>query len=77
MTRESEKKEASRDLEVKKTELENIIEYRTKGAILRTMGGPLIFLNLKRELGRAAPFRLTFSFLGSKFLLKKFGKMKS
>ena len=30
-----EKKEASRDLEEKKTELEKIIEYRTKGAILR------------------------------------------
>ena len=30
-----EKKEASRDLEEKKAELEKIIEYRTKGAILR------------------------------------------
>ena len=30
-----EKEEASRDLEEKKTELEKIIEYRTKGAILR------------------------------------------
>ena len=29
------KKEASRDLEEKKAELEKIIEYRTKGAILR------------------------------------------
>ena len=28
------------------------------------------------KLERAAPFLLTFSFLGSKFLLKKFGKMK-
>ena len=30
-----EKEEASRDLEEKKTELEKIIEYRTKGTILR------------------------------------------
>ena len=34
------------------------------------------FLSLKGELGRAVPCRLTFSFLRSKFLLKKFGKMK-
>ena len=38
------------------------------------MGGPLIFLNLKEELGRAAPSRLTFSVLGFEILAEKIRK---
>ena len=38
------------------------------------MGGPLIFLNLKGELGRAVPFRLTFFVLGVEILAEKIRK---